>query len=864
MSTPFLKQYRSIKARYPGELLFFRMGDFYELFFEDARVAARELDITLTSRPVGKEGRIPMAGVPVKAAEQYIARLLEKGYHIAICEQIGEAGSRKLMDREVVEVITPGTWMSEQAWEADRHRYVGSLFLDGDILGLALADLTTGEVLVMEGEADRVVHEVETRNVREVVVGDTLPRPSLPDTLPITPVENTLFHPDRVREVMKTRFPFVVPEASRPAIRAAGALLHYLEETKGRLLSHLQRFRWVHLDEVLWVDPKTLRNLEVLEPLDPQGTSLFSLMRRTLTGMGHRHLRDLLAHPPRDRARIEERLARVAWLIQHPLDRSRIQAVLRPMPDIERLLSQASRRTLTPPRLRQMVDALARLNELKSMLQAVELFRPLSGALPDAVVALAREIQDLLAPEPPTQLQEPGVFQKGALPELDEWIHLAQHGKELLVDLEQRERERTGIPNLRVGYNSVFGYYLEVTRSHLDRVPESYIRKQTLSGSERFITQELKELEDRILQAERKVEELTRHHYHALLDRLVENSPLLQQTADILAELDVVQAFAEIAETYRYVRPTLREDGVLIIEEGRHPIVERTLDEQFIPNDTQMDPRSARLFILTGPNMSGKSTYLRQVALIVLLAHAGSFVPASHAEIPLTDRIFSRVGASDNLARGVSTFMAEMLETAEILHQATAQSLVILDEVGRGTATYDGLAIAWAVAEHLYKHIRAKTLFATHFHELSQLAERYVGVKNYTVSVREWEGRIIFLRKVVPGVSSRSYGVHVAQLAGLPPDVVARAQTLLERWERVGKRKLHQVIQGEHALPSLFEAPPRGSTGSANHHAGEHPVVRVVERYLAHREPHSLRLEEIQKFFQELKEALDHVSSYSA
>ena len=863
MSTPFLKQYQAIKARYPRELLFFRMGDFYELFFEDAHIAARELDITLTSRPVGKEGRIPMAGVPVKAAETYIARLLEKGYHIAICEQVGEAGSRKLMDREVVEVITPGTWMSEQAWEADRNRYVGSLFLNRDTLGLALADLTTGELLVMEGPVERVLHEMETRNVREVLVGESLPLPPLPDTLARTPVSELLFHPQRTAETLKRRFPFVHDDPTHPALRAAGALLQYLEDTKGRMLSHLQRFRWIHLEEVLWLDPKTLRNLEILEPMDPKGTSLFSLLRKTLTGMGHRHLRTLLSHPPRDRSRIEQRLQRVEWLIQHPLDRSRIQAVLRPMPDIERLLSQAARHSLTPPRLRQMADALTRLTELKQMLQTQDLFRELVEKLPDSVMEMAREILDLLAPSPPAQLHEPGVFSEGAIPELDEWIHLAGHGKELLLELERRERERTGIPNLRVGYNSVFGYYLEVTRSNLDRVPPHYIRKQTLRGSERYITQELKELEEKILQAEKKVEELTRQHYHQLLDRLVGQTSGFQQTADILAELDVLQAFSEIAEAHRYVRPTLRDDGVLIIEEGRHPIVEQTLEEPFIPNDCRMDPRSARLFILTGPNMSGKSTYLRQVALIVLLAHAGSFVPAGHAEIPLTDRIFSRVGASDNLARGVSTFMAEMLETAEILHQATPRSLVILDEVGRGTATYDGLAIAWAVAEHLYKQIRAKTLFATHFHELSQLAERYVGVKNYTVSVREWEGRIIFLRKVVPGVSSRSYGVHVAQLAGLPPPVVERARILLERWERVGKRKLHQVIQGERPLRQLFDSTVREpSTGSTD--PSDHPVIRVVERYLSQRNPESLRLEEIQKFFQELKEALDHVSSYSA
>ncbi len=850
MSTPFLEQYRSIKKQYPRELLFFRMGDFYELFFEDAELAARELGITLTSRPVGKAGRIPMAGVPVKAAESYIHKLLEKGYHIAICEQVGE-GSGKLMDRAVVEVITPGTVLSEAFHRDKEHLYVAALWQEGDRAGAAVADVSTGEVLLYEGPRGRTVEALRTLGVREVVLPEGEEADPGLERMARSPYRGEAFALHRGERVAREVFRASYALQHALAIRALGGLYHYLEQTKKGMLDHLTHLRFVPFDEVLFLDERTLRNLEVLKPLHPEagGQSLLDVLDHTLTPMGGRWLRHLLSHPPRKRAVIEERLARVDVLVQHAEVRQRLREILEPMGDLQRWLARASTGRLSPRMLRRFAQSLVLLRDIRELLRGLPHLEPLIPAFPDDLVALGEDLLHRLLEDLPPSPTEGSLYRPGIYPELDEQQELAERGQEKLLELEARERERTGIPNLRVGYHAVFGYYFEVTRSHLDKVPPDYIRKQTLKNVERFVTEELKALEERITLAQSRVETLQKALFQEDVRRIVAQARAIHHASLALQELDVIQAFAEAAARYGYVRPVLTGDGTLEIREGRHPVVERLVE--FVPNDTRMDPQRARFFVITGPNMSGKSTYLRQVALITLMAHVGSFVPAREARIPLTDRIFSRIGASDDVARGVSTFMAEMIEVAEILHSATPRSLVILDEVGRGTATYDGLAIAWAVAEYLYKEIRARTLFATHFHELAQLADLYVGVRAYTVEVREWEGEVIFLHRVVEGTSSRSYGVHVARLAGLPERVVQRAHQILARWEARGERKLHQVLAQE-SQPALFTVRPTSRPPDLE------PLREILSR-LQDRRIETMTLEEVSRILRELQEVSRHV-----
>lgn len=849
MSTPFLEQYRAIKAEHPNELLFFRMGDFYELFFEDAEIAARELGITLTSRPVGNAGRIPMAGVPVKAAESYIQRLLERGYHIAVCEQIGEAGG-KLMDRAVVEIITPGTVLSESFHRDKEHLYVASFVKRGDEAGAAVADVSTGEVLLYEGEPARILQEFQTLRVREIVVpeGDD---PFLdPLNIPLSPFRREAFALRRGEQVAEEVFRATYARNHPRALEALGGLYHYLEVTKRGMLEHLRSLRFVPFDEVLFLDPRTLANLEVLRPLHPEagGKSLLDVLDFTRTPMGGRWLRHVLSHPPRRLETITTRHERVAFLLEHEDLHRTLQNLLGEMGDLPRLLSQATTSRITPRRLQILARSLNELKRISGLLEGTPLQSLTEPFSPD-LVRLGEDLLERMVEEPPPSPTEGPLYRPGVYPELDEQRELAERGEEKLLELEARERERTGIPNLRVGYNAVFGYYFEVTRSHLDKVPPDYIRKQTLKNVERFLTPELKALEERITLARSRVEAMQKELFQEDVRRVVARAGEILQASEALAELDLVQAFAEAARRYGYTRPRMRPSGELHIRGGRHPVVERLVD--FVPNDTHMDPQKARLFVITGPNMSGKSTYLRQVAHIVLMAHAGSFVSAEHAEIPLVDRIFSRIGASDDVARGVSTFMAEMQEVAEILRNATSHSLVILDEVGRGTATYDGLAIAWAVAEYLYKDIRAFTLFATHFHELAQLADLYVGVKAYTVEVKEWEGDVVFLHRVVEGASSRSYGVHVAKLAGLPEKVLRRAREILARWEAKGERKLRDVLARE-SLPGLFEQALPSTSDALDR------VLPILER-IRDRRMETLTLEEIQQLLRELKEVSQHV-----
>ncbi len=804
--TPLLKQYQEIKSQHQDELLLFRMGDFYELFFEDAEVASKVLGIVLTSKPMGKNHRVPMAGVPVKAAESYIAKLLKAGYRVAICEQIGEPRPGKgPMRREVVEVITPGTILEPALLQEKEFNYLASLYPGSDRVGVALLDLTTGDFALFEAEPTRARVELEKRKIAEVILPEDVAF-EMDQSPPVYSLPSWHFDPETARRALleffgtQTLDAFEVNDLPR-ALGAAHALLEYVRERKPGMLEHLKGLRRLPLEDRMYLDRATLKNLEVLEPIHPEGTALVDILDETLTAMGGRFLREALVAPLLDVEQIRTRLIRVQSLVEDPGLLESMRKALQDIPDLERTIARVSARKSGPREVRKLAEGIRKFEELRSLLLTHEVLAPLVQDAPD-LTSLADDIERTLVDDPPVSTRDEVFIRSEASPELQELRDLAHNSKSHLLQLEQQERERTGIPNLRIGFNNVFGYYIEVTKAHLHRVPAHYIRKQTLVNAERFITPELKDLEARILSAEERARKLELELWNALRGRILEHTQAVKDLASRIAELDFYQALSTVARKRKYTRPEIREDGVLEIEEGRHPMVEAMSPEPFIPNDTKMNLTSHRIYILTGPNMSGKSTYLRQVALIVLMAQIGSFVPAKHAKIGIVDRIFTRIGASDDLARGVSTFLAEMVETAQILRNATERSLIILDEVGRGTSTYDGFAIAWAVVEYILKRIGAKTLFATHYHQLSQLGKRFPGVQNYTLQVKEWEGKVVFLRKVVPGETDRSYGIHVAQLAGVPEEVVIRAREVQEDLEREG------IIRTRLTQLSLFDPPP--------------------------------------------------------
>lgn len=804
--TPLLKQYQEIKSQHQDELLLFRMGDFYELFFEDAEVASKVLGIVLTSKPMGKNHRVPMAGVPVKAAESYIAKLLKAGYRVAICEQIGEPRPGKgPMRREVVEVITPGTILEPALLQEKEFNYLASLYPGSDRVGVALLDLTTGDFALFEADPTRARVELEKRKIAEVILPEDVAF-EMDQSPPVYSLPSWHFDPETARRALleffgtQTLDAFEVNDLPR-ALGAAHALLEYVRERKPGMLEHLKGLRRLPLEDRMYLDRATLKNLEVLEPIHPEGTALVDILDETLTAMGGRFLREVLVAPLLDVEQIRTRLIRVQSLVEDPVLLESVRKALQDIPDLERTIARVSARKSGPREVRKLAEGIRKFEELRSLLLTHGVLAPLIQDAPD-LTSLADDIERTLVDDPPVSTRDEVFIRSEASPELQELRDLAHNSKSHLLQLEQQERERTGIPNLRIGFNNVFGYYIEVTKAHLHRVPAHYIRKQTLVNAERFITPELKDLEARILSAEERARKLELELWNALRGRILEHTQAVKDLASRIAELDFYQALSTVARKRKYTRPEIREDGVLEIEEGRHPMVEAMSPEPFIPNDTKMNLTSHRIYILTGPNMSGKSTYLRQVALIVLMAQIGSFVPAKHAKIGIVDRIFTRIGASDDLARGVSTFLAEMVETAQILRNATERSLIILDEVGRGTSTYDGFAIAWAVVEYILKRIGAKTLFATHYHQLSQLGKRFPGVQNYTLQVKEWEGKVVFLRKVVPGETDRSYGIHVAQLAGVPEEVVIRAREVQEDLEREG------IIRTRLTQLSLFDPPP--------------------------------------------------------
>jgi DNA mismatch repair protein MutS len=859
-STPLMRQYAAIKKEHPNALLFFRLGDFYELFFDDAVLAARELQITLTSRNKEKGVAIPMCGVPYHAAEGYISKLIRRGFKVAVCEQVEDPRLAKtLVRREVTRVVTPGT-AADSSLNAEENNFLAAVATVGDRVGFAALDLSTGEFRATEfgGElaARRIQEELEQLRPREMLYGSSAPlleqatgmqlrsfapldglearhhrgnQPST-STAPVarvsgggwaeTPLDDWIFAPDHAIPLLENHFGVLSLEGfglagKRAAASAAGAILYYIRSTQRGTLDHVDRIGFYERQNCLVLDAVTVRNLELIEPLfagTDAGVTLFRCLDATVTPMGKRLLRTWMLRPSLDRDEIEGRLDAVEAQLKDMVRREELRRSLEGILDLERLLSRVTLETANPRDVLALSASLARIPKVRTVLGGFSASRlsTLHEAI-DELADLRERIDGTLVPEPPLTLGDGGVIAAGVDKDLDELRDLSRNSKQYLAQVETRERERTGIGSLKVKFNSIFGYYIEISKANLHLSPADYERKQTLVNAERFTTPELKEYESKILDAQEKIVEIERRLFAELRSAIAAEAKRIRQTALALAEVDVLGCLAHIATLRNYCRPRFDEaektEDVLDLEivEGRHPVIElqelAAGSERFVPNDLFLDASTHNIIVLTGPNMGGKSTYLRQAALIVIMAQMGSFVPARAVRLGIVDRVFTRIGASDNVARGRSTFMVEMTETAAILHTATARSLILLDEVGRGTSTYDGLAIAWAAIEYLHARVHAKTLFATHYFELTELAEQLSGVKNYHVSVKETGGSVVFLRRVEPGAADRSYGIEVAKLAGLPNEVVVRAREVLAEHESSEHRLSGHLTPGSSIEP---------------------------------------------------------------
>ncbi len=840
--TPMMAQYRRIKSELPKDaLLLFRLGDFYEMFFEDAQAGSQLLNVALTKR-----GLVPMCGIPYHAANNYISRILKAGRKVAICDQVEEARPGQLVKREVTQILSPGTHFDERMLNAERNNFLAAVCGAGKCFGLALVDLTTGSFKCSEVESETaLLAELERLRPAEIIVpGEAVSLQALlKGAFPIlNPYDDWVFAPETAQFTVRDHFKVASLDGfglknKLAATGAAGAVLHYLTQHLRRDIAHLTSLTCYQTSDYLNLDITTLRHLEILEPLHrdaPRTATLYGALNRTTTPMGARRLRDWLSQPLADAAAINRRQETVQTWIEHGESLEKFRAQLANVRDLERTIGRLSAGSGNGRDLAALRVAMEQLPALKQILRELQtgagaqendslsetVFEnadePASAGasllaemeaqvveLPDLVELIGRAI----AEEPPLALKEGGMIRDGFDPALDELRAASRSGKDWIAKLQQDEIERTGIASLKVRFNSVFGYYIEVTRSNLDKVPPQYIRKQTIANGERFITPELKEMEGKILGAEERSIKLEYELFLRVREAVLGRLPEILSGASALAQLDVLASFAETARLHGYCRPQVGVEGVLMIRDGRHPVLEQNLNEErFVPNDTELGsltewespapspqpspPEGARekkmraqIALITGPNMAGKSTYIRQVALLTLLAHTGSFIPAAEARIDLVDRIFTRIGASDDLARGQSTFMVEMSETANILNNATPRSLIILDEIGRGTSTFDGLSLAWSIVEHLHNQVGAKTLFATHYHELTELAGRLPRLKNFNVAVREWNDQIVFLRKIVEGGTDKSYGIQVARLAGVPKAVLERAKEILHNLE---------------------------------------------------------------------------------
>lgn len=809
--TPLMTQYREIKARHPDAILFFRMGDFYEMFYDDAEVAARVLGLTLTSRNNGGAAEVPLAGVPVKAASEYLRRFVAQGFRVAICEQVEDPKLAKgIVKREVIETITPGAAFSDDLLDSARNNFLCAVQLRDDAVGIAAADLSTGEfrlITALWRDADAALARLAPREVlvpsaEGGVVAERVEALLRPLGALVSARAAWEFDHERAADALAQQFAvaslegFGIGAADAPAVGAAGALLRYLREVQPSGLPHLARPVSERPGGVMPLDEMTRRNLELVESLrggEETAGTLLSVLDRTQTPMGARQLRQWILAPLTDVAAIEARLDAVESLVSEGAARAALREALDGVRDVERLAGKAAAQRATPRELRALGDSLARLPDVLSALRRTSCGGVLAQLLAswDDGSGIATRVHSTLVERPPLAFGDGETIAPGVDAELDDLRAVATGGKDAIAALQAEERARTGISTLKVGYNRVFGYFIEVTNANRDAVPPDYQRRQTLTGAERYVTPALKAFEEKVLGATERIESIERRVCEQLRAEVGAQIALLQGIALRVATLDVLASLADVAAREGYVRPQVDDEAVLEIQRGRHPVVERMMPrDQFIPNDVTLAP-DARMIILTGPNMAGKSTILRQVGLLVLMAQMGSYVAASRARVGVADRVFTRVGASDNLVRGQSTFMVEMAETSAILHSATARSLVLLDEIGRGTATWDGLSIAWAVSEHLHERVRCKTVFATHYHELTQLADEFVSVRNYNVAVQEAGERILFLHTLRPGGADRSYGIEVGRLAGLPGPVIARARALLK------------VLEGEQLVPAL-------------------------------------------------------------
>jgi DNA mismatch repair protein MutS len=840
-----------IKSKHPDAIVFFQLGDFYEAFDDDAKTVADELDVVLTSRPVAKSHRVPMAGVPCHAIEGYVSRLIEKGYRVAIADQVDDTTSSGLVVRQVSRVVTPGTVIEPALLEEKRSNYLASVVAEEDCAGLAYVDITTGEFVTTQVNESEVEQELARVQPRECLVPEQgrwnkefageengesdrlmpyLRR--LEGRTHVTPLALYRFDLGAARQRIKDHFGVATLDgfgcAGQPlAIRAVGSILHYLQETQRNALKQIVSLSTYSTTRFMRLDANTRRNLEITETIrdGSKHGSLLGVLDETLTSMGGRLLRSRLAQPLLDRRELDERLDKLAAFYRETILREKVRELLRNLPDLERLTNRVVGGTSGPRDLVGIRNALEAVPQLAQVLheaggeskpQGSESSIPDLGSELDPCWDVAKLVRSAIVDDPPSRTSAGGVIRRGFSDELDDLLQLVREAREWLTNLEKRERKRTGIKSLKVGHNKVYGYYIEVTKANLDAVPDDYTRKQTLTNSERYIIPELKEVETKILSAEERQSEIETRLFREVCQQVGARAQALLDTARTMARIDVASALAEVAVSNRYVRPTLIDEDALEILAGRHPVVEKTQkDEPFTPNDLRLNDQE-RILVITGPNMAGKSVYLRQAALIVLMAQIGSFVPADAAEIGIVDRVFTRIGAQDEVAFGQSTFMVEMVETANILNHATKRSLLILDEVGRGTSTYDGLSIAWAVVEYLHNHPerRARTLFATHYHELTEMEDRLPEVRNYNLAVVEEGKQVIFLHKVEPGGADRSYGIHVAQLAGVPKPVIHRAQDLLTQLEsgefRPGTEK------PEPFQPVLF--------------ADEHPIVETLRK----------------------------------
>lgn len=798
--TPVRQQYLEIKREHPDRIVFFRLGDFYETFDEDAEITARELDIVLTSRPVGGGVRVPLAGIPYHAVENYLARLIEKGYHVAICEQVGEQPVKGIFPRKVVRVVTPGTVTEPGLLPGDANNYLASVILDTTTAvnsnpitaSVSYVDITTGEFAVTELPLEALRAELTRLHPAEIIHPDSQ---VLPDGITghITALPAWKFEPGKCSEVLISHFKastlagFGLKDNSLSA-RAAGAIVQYLKETQPDALNLLTSLRAYSLNEFMTLDASTRRNLELGETLRGERKgSLLGTLDFSVTPMGKRLMHQWVSQPLLHVEKITQRQNGVQYFVENGMVRAELRATLKPLADLERLVNRVLAGQAQPRDLVAMRTTLTELPKIKEVISGQK------AVVSDQWSVCTQELsllQNAIDDDPPATLQNTGVIRSGYSSELDGVIDASKHARDWIANLEGVEREKTGIKTLKVGYNKVFGYYIEISRGAADKAPESYIRKQTLVNAERFITPEMKEYETLVLNAEERIKEIETRLFREVCAELVKAANQILATARAIAELDVLSALGEAAALGGYTRPEVHEGSGLEIHEGRHPVVEQLLkSDRYIPNDVIFE-KGEVVRVITGPNMSGKSTYLRQTALIVLMAQMGSFVPAASAKIGLVDRIFTRIGAQDEIHAGQSTFMVEMVEAANILHHATPRSLLILDEIGRGTSTYDGLSIAWGIIEYIHNHpqLRAKTLFATHYHELTQLADLLPGIRNYNVAVSEADNKVVFLHKIIAGGADRSYGIHVGQLAGLPAPVIQRATEIMAELEKTSGR----------------------------------------------------------------------------